>query len=1231
MTAAIPSKKSLMVFPIVGIVSSAGGLDAYKRFFSVMPSDAGIAFVLVPHLDPTHKSMMVELLSRLTAMPVFEAKHGMSIQVNSIYIIPPNHFLEVSGGKLKLSDLPTCGEFKTSIDFFLESLADDQGELAIGIVLSGTGSHGALGVREIKLNGGMAVAQDPTSAQHDQMPRNAIDTGVIDCILQPEKMPEAISRYAQTVCSKTAATFSVESKHSSDSVDQILSLLKLYTAYDFHSYRKPMILRRIQRRMGVLKVDSITSYLNILKRQPDEVKALCKALLISVTSFFRDPEAYQILERSLISAILAQAPQNMPVRVWVPGCATGEEAYSIAILLLDQLSEYKSIPAIQIFASDIDDDALAIARAGVYPASVVGGVPPDRLAKFFSMIDEDHYQIKPHIRESIVFSRQNVISDSPFSKLNFIACRNLLIYLEPEMQQKVISLFHFALVTGGYLFLGPAESLGQASDLFDTVSRKWRIYRRRNAANRHRISIPLNRMEDRDKLSLISPPNALLQKSLKELTERTILNDYSPAAALISRKLEILYVTGPLANYLEFPKGALSRDILNMARTGLRGKLRNAINIAIRDTRAVIDSEARVLRDGNYLHCTISVRPLSDSRNGDELFLVVFQDRSSNVASVMKDTGALTTSESSSKSSSSNKLSDPRIDHLALIKELEFELKSSTEELHSTIEEMESSSEELKVSNEELMSVNEELQSANEELETSKEELQSLNDELNTLNIQLEDKVSELGNATNNLINLMSSTEIATIFLDENLNINFYTPPAQLLMNLRETDIGRPIADITPRFKDSKMLSECREVLTTPNTVDREITTEESRYYLRRILPYRTSAQEVAGVVITFIDLTQRRNAEKVQRDESDRHFSELYETTERMKAILNTAVDAIVTFDSTGTLDTVNDATERLFLHSRTDLIGKNFSLLLPSVFSRYAHPIANDSMQDELSRLVGRRVEVLARRKDGTTFPVDLAISRIDHLDLYNAILRDISDRKLLQAQIHEIASTEQMRIGQELHDGTQQELTGLSLYSGAITDFLNNSKQDSHSGSEDWIITADEFQRLRTTAEKLTQGLREANRRVQQLSHGIMPVQIDADGLKSALTELATRTNGLSNIECRFVSDIETSVPDNSIATQLYRIAQESLNNALKHGEVSKISILLYQIEGEIILEVSDNGIGFDSENQKATSDSPGMGLQIMHYRASIIGAVLKIDSTRDHGTTVRCSVPKPECLR
>jgi two-component system, chemotaxis family, CheB/CheR fusion protein len=745
-------------FPIVGVVASAGGLDAFKQFFSAVPIDCSMAFILVPHLDPKHESQMAALLSKVSLLPVVAANQGMVVETNHVYVIPSNRFLTIEAGVLQLSEHPAPQGRETAIDFFLRSLAKDQGERSVGIVLSGTGSHGTLGIREIKVAGGMAIAQEPTTAEFDTMPASIIHEGLADYVLAPADMPATLMQYMRHPYVNRNQPFTNDATSTeSDQITTVISILKKHTQYDFSNYRNNMLLRRIQRRMGLHHLDNSQQYIDRLQEDSVEATALYRDLLISVTAFFRDPDAFQALQNQLKLEISGRDPTHYPYRVWVPGCATGEEAYSLAMLLIECLDDQsdsahrQSNPAklIQVFASDVDESAIAIARSGIYPPSISNDVTQARLDKFFTQVDAAHFQIGKELRESIVFSKQNLIDDSPFSKIDLISCRNLLIYLEPEMQRKVIALFHFALSDHGLIMLGPSESISQSNELFTPISKKWRIFRKVNSQRRSRLPLPLAANRGLNGSNHMLPPVQPQRQGHKEAVEKSLISLYAPATVLINRSYEILYMTGPLVDYLEFPAGEPNHNLLSMCRPGLRTKLRIACQKAIAEK---VDSEvATQMKRGNVtIECTIHVRRLNTRLEVDSPLLVSFSDKPRVEALASSKTVEASVATPSDYSD-----------------QLERELKWNSDELRGVIEELEGANEDLKTSNEEIMSMNEELQSSNEELETSKEELQSLNEELSTVNVELLEKVTDLDIANNDILNLLKSTDIATLFLDD--------------------------------------------------------------------------------------------------------------------------------------------------------------------------------------------------------------------------------------------------------------------------------------------------------------------------------------------------------------------------------------------------------------------------------------------------------------------------------
>lgn len=842
--------ESVAGFPVVGIVASAGGLDAFKRFFSAMPATSGMAFVLIPHLDPTRDSMMVELVSRQTAMPVSEATEGARVAPDHVYVIPPNRYLAMEDGVLHLAGPVERGP-TTSIDGFLRSLAGDQQERAICIVLSGTSTHGSLGLKAVKANGGMAMVQDPQTAEYSRMPQAAIATGLADFVLPAEEMPAALVKYVQHYFSGERPAAVVETP---EGITQVLALLRARSKFDFRAYRKRMLLRRVLRRMGLAHLNDLPEYVNLLRSRPEEVEQLSKDLLISVTSFFRDPEMYQVLEAQILPELLRGRSADAPVRVWVPGCATGEEAYSIAMVLTEQLAAAQKTCPLQVFATDVDADALEVARRGVYPETIVGDVGPDRIARFFVRCDDHSLQVNKQLRETVLFAQQNILSDAPFSRIDLVSCRNLLIYLEPEVQQKIILLLHFALNEGGYLVLGPSETIGRQLDMFEPMSKKWRIYRRVGPLRRERVEFPILGKGRHNEGSLPQAPSKGLR--IPELAQQVLLEEYAPACVVINRNYDVLYYHGPTALYLQQPPGMSTHELMALAAPGLRSRLRAAVHKAFREQHTAIMSGGHRQWDSKYVPVRVTARPMGNTWGG--LLLVTFQDETAHPSPGEPGEG-----EASDES---------------LVHQLERELKTTREELQSTIEELESSNEELKASNEEVMSMNEELQSANEELETSKEELQSLNEELSTVNNQLQDKVDELESVNNDMANLLNSADIATVFLDVGLRIKRFTPAATRLFNLIAGDLGRPIGDITRRFEDPDLPADLAAVLDDLAPRSGNVQGEKDRWYLRQITPYRTMDNRIEGVVISFADVTQLMRAEREARrlaEELERRVAE--------------------------------------------------------------------------------------------------------------------------------------------------------------------------------------------------------------------------------------------------------------------------------------------------------------------------------------------------------------------
>jgi len=936
-------------FPVVGIGASAGGLDAFKKFFSAMPPESGMAFVLIQHLDPLHKSITADILARNTVMKVSQIDDQMPVEPDHVYVIPPNKDLTIENGVLHLEDPIHPHGMRLPIDHFFRSLAEDQKENALCAILSGTGTDGSLGLKAIKGNGGMVMAQSPETAQFDGMPCSAIDTGLVDYVLPVEDMPDILIEYVEHT--HNLMKLSEAEVALPDQMSLILEALRSHTKYDFQGYKKGTLTRRIERRMGLSHIQDIADYVRVVQNDEQEAALLLKDILISVTGFYREPEAYKLLEKEVIRKIVQQKATDEPIRVWVPGCATGEEAYSISILFLEQVQAMKKHCPVQIFASDIDEQALAVARTGLYPVNIAADVSAERLREFFNRRDQ-HYQVGKQLRDTVVFAVQNLISDPPFSKLDLISCRNLLIYLEPEIQRKILSLFHFVLNDDGYMFLGSSETIGQHVDMFQPVSKKFRIYRRTGPRRRDNIDLPFvhgfnkpARLAHGYQTKFTEPAN------LGKFTQQLLLAHYAPFSVLINRKYEILYIYGQSGPYLEMTTGEPTQDLMAIVREGLRSKLRSAVQKAINNEQE-ITVKARVKRDGNYFPVQLSVFPIRTPPMAEGLVVVTF---------IESIDAAQTKTESGAEAESANEV---------LVRQLETELSETKIDLRSSVEELEASNEELKTSNEEVLSMNEELQSSNEELETSKEELQSLNEELTTVNNQLQDKVDELAAANDDLANLLTNTDIAALFLDPQLRIKRFTPATRKLFNLIYSDIGRPVGDISHRIHNLTLLQDAEAVLRNLTPVEKEVHTENNECYTLRILPFRTEDNKIDGVVATFVDTTRLKAAEQ-----------SLSRSKERVELLLKSTGEAIYGIDEEGRCIFVNYKLSEQLGFTADELLGQNVhNLIHHNRADGSPYPWEDCFVYQCLREGTSYRGDNdIVWRKDGTSFPALYSVEPI------------------------------------------------------------------------------------------------------------------------------------------------------------------------------------------------------------------------------------------------------------
>ena len=895
-------------FPIVGIGASAGGLAAFEAFFSGMPAQAesGMAFVLVQHLAPDHKSILVELVKRYTRMQVFEVEDGMRVLPNCAYIIPPNRDMALLNGTLQLLEAVALRGQRLSIDFFFRSLAHDQRERAMCVVLSGSGSDGTQGVRAIKAEGGMAMAQNPDSTEYDGMPRSAIGTGLIDYVLPPAEMPAQLMAYAAHALGKMTVRGPEPAARTDDVLNKIFVLLRAHTGHDFSQYKQNTVGRRVERRMAVHQIEQIDLYLRYLQETPPEIDALFRDLLIGVTNFFRDKEVFEALQQQLASVLSTKAADS-PLRVWTTGCSTGEEAYSLAIVLREQMDALKKTFKVQVFATDIDARAIDTARAGVYPASIATDVSPERLARFFSA-EDGGYRIHKNIRDLLVFSEHDVIKDPPFSKLDLVSCRNLLIYMGPELQRKLIPLFHYALNPGGLLLLGSSETVGDFTDLFAPVERKAKLYqwqgdsRSTNHASFGRF-LP-RAPEPMPGSSHARLPSRASGTSFRDLMERTLLAR-SPVGALVNEQGELLYLHGQVGKFLEPPPGDAVLSILKMARPGLRQDLTSALHRAAAQNERVTCLNVRVKTNGDFTTINLSVEPVAfDKPNGDgKLFLVAFEVLSA-------ETHAVAPHEDSGEKTEPSNHAERQIARLTQ------ELRAKDEHLLSTHEQMQTS-------NEELRSSNEELQSTNEELETSKEELQSVNEELATVNSELQIKVTDLSRVNNDMNNLLAGTGVGTVFVDHQLCIQRFTPAVTQLINLIRSDIGRPLAHIVNNLQGyDRLVLDVQDVLDTLTPKEVEVQTHAGAWHLLRIRPYRTLENVIEGAVITFMEVTEQKRAQAVLLE---------HESLRRMAAVMRDAGDAITVQALDGRILAWNRTAATRYGYSESEALVMNIQRLFP------------------------------------------------------------------------------------------------------------------------------------------------------------------------------------------------------------------------------------------------------------------------------------------------------------
>lgn len=840
---------------IVAIGASAGGVEALTDLMNYLPTDTGMAFVLVQHLDPKHHSILTELLARKTAMTVTEVSHGLPVKPNQVYVIPPNATMSISDHTLHLGPREDSHGAHMAVDHFMRSLAEQKGNRAIGVIMSGSGSDGTLGMAEIQAHGGVTFAQDEATAKYDGMPRSAVVAGCVDYVLPPKGIAKELERIARHpyLARKIMSGAAEVLPTVGSGLNTIFQVLRRATGVDFTHYRQTTILRRIQRRMVVHKIDDIEQYAKFVQSHPAEIKALYHDMLINVTSFFRGPRVFEAIKSMVIPAILKKLPQEGGIRVWTPGCASGEETYSVAMTLLECLGEKASQIAIQFFGTDVSETSVARARNGFYPENIQGDVSPERLRRFFTRA-EGGYRVSKMVRDLCIFAEHNVLSDPPFSRMDLICCRNLLIYLEPVLQSKVISLFHYALQPGGFLVLGSSEGIGSTGSLLTVEDRGNKIFSKKAGSARQSVGISLRGQPERREygpVRLAARPTDVIWnygEAQKEF-DRRLLTEYAPATVFVNEEMEIIHTRGNVSRYLKLSPGRPSLSVLKMAREGLAVELRNAIglakkehvvvgkrNLQVRNGSENGDAEAESTRLVNF-----DVIPVTLGSEKELYFMIVFQEAPPEPQR-----------EIASRRSRPSEATESALKRTA---KLEQELAATKEYLQSVIETQEATNEELQSANEEILSSNEELQSTNEEMETAKEELQSANEELNTVNDELRSRNLEITQINNDLVNLLSSIDIAVIMIGSDFTIRRFTPKAQKFLGLIPGDVGRPLSNINPTIEIADLQAMVQQVMADFHTLERELTDRVGVNYQFKILPYRTTENKIDGAVITIVDI----------------------------------------------------------------------------------------------------------------------------------------------------------------------------------------------------------------------------------------------------------------------------------------------------------------------------------------------------------------------------------------
>ncbi len=1210
-------------FPIVGLGASAGGLEAFKQFFTHTPPDSGMAFVLVQHLDPTQESLLVDLIQRTTRMPVSQAREGIAVAPNHVYVIPPNRDMTLHEGHLHLREPGQRRGLRLPIDTFFRSLAEDRRDRAIGVVLSGTGSDGTLGLKAIKGEGGLTVTQDPATAKYDGMPNRAVDTGLIDYIRPPAEMPAAIIAYAQHAFPPEAPSVAPILTRAQDPRHDLFTLLRQQTGHDFSGYKASTIGRRIQRRMAINQIEKIEAYVRLLNDSPGEVHTLFRELLIGVTGFFRDPEAFKVLGNDVILRSLADLRPDQPFRAWVPGCATGEEAYTLAILIANTMAREGRNHPVQIFATDIDDQAIEKARMGRYPENIAADVRPAYLQRYF-LRDGQGFQVSRRIRDSVVFAVHSLIKDPPFSNVALISCRNLLIYLKSDLQEQALATFHYALKPEGYLFLGSSESLGALSQAFTPLSKKWNIFQRADDIQPPHPGFPTMPASNGEDVMMVG--RGSLGYSLRDATQQLLLDQYAPPCAIVNPYGDIKYVYGRLGKYLEPTTGEPRMNVRHFARMGLRVPLTSALRKAVEQQEPVVREGVRVQTDDGTQTITLTVQPIVHPAVMRGLLQVIFEDAPDPSAIPVK-----TADEDAAGSEDTDEASQRRI------AELEQALTSTRQYLQTTTEE-------LQTSNEELQSINEELQSSNEELQTSQEELQSSNEELLTVNNELKSKIEQLTQANEDINNLLNSISFGLIFLDRELRVQRFNPQAQEIVHLIETDIGRPLGHLVPNVAYDTLIEDCEGVLETLEIHEIEVQTREAdRWYTLRIQPYYSLGGDVTGLVLTFADITAQKAMHAELEDHRD-HLEQLVaERTEALaekslmlEHILASTTDHTYVFDPDARFVYVSESGTGALGTTREAIVGRQWMEIgLPEATAAPYHAQVQkvfetgQSLQGETEFPTAdgpRQFEYILNPLHGPSGDVRYVLSTS----------RDITTRKRAEQEMERYAA-ELERSNEELERFGYIVSHDLQTPLRAVKGFLE-------------LLAGRYRGQLDDSADQFINYAMDGAERMQAMIHALLDLsRVDTQGRDFTPTDVeAVLARTLQALE-QTIETAGAEVTYEAMPTvradeiQLTHVFQNLIANAIKfrrEGVPPRVHVAAREAEEEWIFTVTDNGIGLDTEHSdrifqvfqrlhtQEEYEGTGLGLALCKRIVERHGGRIWVESQPGEGATFTFTIPADE---